>query len=236
GPEMVRLPGGRFRMGDIQGIGNPDERPVHEVKLDSFAISRHPITHIKYSAFCRATGHQQPKDNGWGRGNRPVINVTWQDANDYCAWLSEQTGWTYRLPTEAEWEYACRAGSESVCCFGYDKKQLERYAWYDGNATKTQRVGGKLANFFGIYDMHGNVWEWCSDWYQDDFYAKSPANNPVVDTGPITYVIRPVIYHVVRGGSWESTAHFCRSSCRNYFESDVQFNHIGFRVVRDLKK
>jgi formylglycine-generating enzyme required for sulfatase activity len=118
GPVMIKLPGGRFRMGDIQGIGDSDELPVHEVELDSFAICRYPVTFFKYDAFCSAMNRKKPDDNGWGRGHRPVVNVNWQDATEYCQWLSKETGHMYRLPTEAEWEYACRAGSSSVYCFG----------------------------------------------------------------------------------------------------------------------
>ncbi|MCI5158705.1 MAG: hypothetical protein D3906_09765, partial [Candidatus Electrothrix sp. AUS1_2] len=154
GPEMMLLPGGRFRMGDIQGKGNKDERPIHEVKLNSFAIGRYPVTFAEYDAFCLSTGRNKSKDEGWGGGRRPVINVSWQDAVDYCEWLSRETGQTYRLPTEAEWEYACRAGSESAYSFGDDEKSLDEYAWYEKNSDgKTHPVGEKTANAWGLHDM-----------------------------------------------------------------------------------
>ncbi|CAK8712312.1 MAG: Sulfatase-modifying factor enzyme 1 [Candidatus Electronema aureum] len=172
GPVMIRLPGGRFQMGDIQGIGDSDERPVHEVELDSFAISRYPVTFFKYGAFCTAMNRSKPKDDGLGLGHRPVINVSWQDANEYCQWLSKETGHTYRLPTEAEWEYACRAGSSSVYCFGDEEEQLDDYAW-DARKSDGQihTVGKKKCNGWGLHDMHGNVWEWCIDWYQGYYYV-----------------------------------------------------------------
>jgi formylglycine-generating enzyme required for sulfatase activity len=228
-PTMIRLPRGCFLMGDIQGIGDSDEVPVHELALDSFAISRYPITFFKYDAFCIATGRPGSGDNGWGRGHRPVINISWQDANIYCQWLSKETGHTYRLPTEAEWEYACRAGSSFSYCFGDEKEQLDDYAWHDGNSDgTTQTVGQKKCNAWGLHDMHGNVWEWCIDWYQGFFYAVSPVRNPIHT--------EPGLYRVVRGGSWGDKAQDCRSSCRKRYEPYVHFGNIGFRVVRVLEK
>ncbi len=229
GPVMIRLPKGRFQMGDIQGIGDSDELPVHTVELVSFAISRYPVTFFKYDAFCAATNRNKPDDNGWGRGHRPVINVSWQDANEYCQWLSKETGYTYRLPTEAEWEYACRAGSISSYCFGDDEKQFDDYTWHDGNSgDATQTVGKKKCNAWGIYDMHGNIWEWCMDWHSSSFYSVSPLRNPIH--------IEPGLYRVVRGGSWGDTAKDCRASCRKRYEPYAHFGNIGFRVVRVLEK
>jgi formylglycine-generating enzyme required for sulfatase activity len=229
GPVMIKLPGGRFRMGDIQGIGDSDELPVHEVELDSFAICRYPVTFFKYDAFCSAMNRKKPDDNGWGRGHRPVVNVNWQDANEYCQWLSKETGHIYRLPTEAEWEYACRAGSSSVYCFGDEKEQLDDYAWYNDNSDiTTDTVGKKKGNPWGLHDMHGNVWEWCIDWYQGFFYAVSPLRNPIYT--------EPGLYRVMRGGSWGDQAQDCRSSCRKRYEPYSRFGNIGFRVVRVLEK
>jgi len=148
GPEVIMLPGGHFQMGD------ESEGPIHEVELDSFAIGRYPVMFADYDAFCDATGREKPDDMGWGRGVRPVVNVSWQDAVNYCEWLSRGTGQTYRLPTEAEWEYACRAGSESAYCFGDDEKSLGEYAWYEKNSEgKTHPVGAKKANAWGLHDM-----------------------------------------------------------------------------------
>jgi formylglycine-generating enzyme required for sulfatase activity len=114
-PEMVELPGGTFMMGSANGFD--DEKPVHEVTLTPFAIGRYPVTFAEYDRYCEKKGIEKPSDQGWGRGRRPVINVSWYDVVAYCEWLSQQTGHTYRLPTEAEWEYACRAGSTGDFCF-----------------------------------------------------------------------------------------------------------------------
>ncbi len=228
GPEMVLLPGGRFQMGDIQGDGNKDEHPVHEVALDSFAIGRYPVTFAEYDAFCGATDRDKPRDQGWGRGQRPVINVSWDNAKEYCNWLSRTTGHTYRLPTEAEWEYACRAGSESRWCFSDDEGRLGKYAWYEKNARKqTHPVGVKKANAWGLHDMHGNVWEWCGDWYGEKYYAECQRHGVVRSpSGPEKTKIR-----VGRGGSWGLAPSDARCSVRGRNVPDVWRNCIGFRVV-----
>ncbi|RWX51337.1 Formylglycine-generating enzyme, required for sulfatase activity, contains SUMF1/FGE domain, partial [Candidatus Electrothrix marina] len=224
GPEMVLLSGGRFQMGDIQGTGSEDERPVHEVNLDTFAIGRYPVTFVEYDAFCEATGREKPNDQGWGRGYRPVINVGWQDAVDYCEWLSRETGQTYRLPTEAEWEYACRAGSESAWCFGDDEKSLGEYAWYDKNSkNRTHPVGEKKANAWGLYDMHGNVWEWCQDWYDDEYYAACHKQGVVKNSiGPSSGSDR-----VIRGGGWDGNPWFVRSADRFRISPDRRSSGLG---------
>ncbi len=129
GPEMVSIPRGEFRMGDIQGSGDADERPVHSVRIPRpFAMGRCEVTFDKYNVFARATGREQPADEGWGRGRRPVINVSWEDARAYAQWLSERTGKRYRLPTEAEWEYAARAGTSYLRFWGDDPSQACKYA------------------------------------------------------------------------------------------------------------
>ena len=225
GPEMVMLPGGRFKMGDIQGKGASDARPVHEVELDSFALGRYPVTFEEYDLFCIATGRNKTQDNGWGRKRRPVFNVSWQDANHYCDWLHQITGQPYRLPTEAEWEYGCRAGSASVYCFGNDEEQLEHYAWYAQNAdSKTHPVGKKKANAWGLYDMSGNVWEWCADCYDKDFYTSRPVRNP---SGAEQGAGR-----VLRGGSWDSGEKFIHSSFRFCLSPGLRIIRVGFRVAR----
>ncbi|WP_417914307.1 SUMF1/EgtB/PvdO family nonheme iron enzyme [Candidatus Electronema sp. JM] len=224
GPELIVLPGGRFRMGDIQEQGPENAQPVHEVELDSFGIGRFPVTFAEYDEFCMTTGRARPKDEGWGRDRRPVVNVSWQDAADYCDWLSRQTGRHYRLPTEAEWEYACRAGSSAAYCFGDDDEQLGRYAWHVRNSDRrTQPVGGKEPNAWGLHDMHGNIWEWCADWYAKDFYTAYPARNPV---GPEHGVGR-----VLRGGSWDSSAKFASSYFRFCLSPGLRIVRAGFRVA-----
>jgi formylglycine-generating enzyme required for sulfatase activity len=228
-PEMVLLPGGRFYMGDIQGKGHENERPVHEVELDSFAIGRYPVTFADYDVFCEATGSEKPNDHGWGRGQRPVINVSWKDAGAYCKWLSQETGQHYRLPTEAEWEYACRADSETAWCFGDDEKLLGEYAWYDKNSRKkTHPVGAKKANVWGLHDMHGNVWEWCQDWYDEKYYAECQEQGVVINPqGPAKGRIR-----VCRGGSWFLNGRSCRSADRFRLTPGSRYYNLGFRLAR----
>jgi formylglycine-generating enzyme required for sulfatase activity len=228
GPEMMLLPGGRFRMGDIQGKGDKDERPVHEVEVDSFAIGRYPVTFAEYDVFCEATDRGKPEDEGWGRGDRPVINVDWQDATEYCDWLRRETGQAYRLPTEAEWESACRAGSASTWSFGDDEEQLEDYAWYDKNADdQTHLVGEKKANVWGLHDMHGNVWEWCKDWFDNEYYAKCHKRSIVKNPqGPDRGAHR-----VLRGGSCFSRPLHCRAVYRYLNLPENRFDNIGFRLV-----
>ena len=216
----------------MEGNGYNDERrPVHKVKVELtiFAIiGRYPVTFAEYDLFCEAVGRAKPKDKGWGREQRPVINVSWEDAAAYCQWLSQETGQPYRLPTEAEWEYACRAGSEISWCFGDDEAQLQDYAWYEKNSgNKTHPVGEKKANAWGLHDMHGNVWEGCADWYDADYYAVSPKNNP---EDPESGSAR-----VIRGGSSNDAPMFIRSAFRVRFTPDNSFNYLGFRLVLSLQ-
>ncbi|MCP4695932.1 MAG: formylglycine-generating enzyme family protein, partial [Gammaproteobacteria bacterium] len=223
-PEMVLIPGGVFMMGDIQGKGHSNKKPVHEVTLDDFYIGKYEVTFAEYDLFAKAAGMEKPNDRGWGRGNRPVINVSWHDATAYAKWLSDQTGHAYRLPTEAEWEYAARAGSETAYAFGNDENRLGEYAWFYKNAgKKTHRVGKKKANAWGLYDMHGNVWEWVRDWYGN--YPAEAQTNP---TGPDTGSRQ-----VVRGGSWLNDARYCRSAYRNAWSGPVNRDSgTGFRLAR----
>ena len=223
-PKMVFIPGGKFHMGDSQGSDGDDETPVHEVTISSLFVSQYPATFAEYDAFCTATGQVKPRDEGQGRGQRPVINVSWQEAVAYCDWLSQQTGRTYRLLSEAEWEYACRAGSDTDYCFGNAVEQLADYAWYGQNAgNKTRPVGEKQANVWGLYDMHGNVWEWTQDWYGKKYYSQSPDTNPA---GAAAGKSR-----VLRGGSWFDDARNVRSACRGHDEPDGRLNNIGFRCA-----
>ncbi len=224
GPAMVWLPGGTFRMGQDDSP-HEDEKPVHEVEVNGFSIGQYPVTFAEYDRFCEATGREQPGDSWWGRGVRPVINVSWEDATAYCKWLSERTGARYRLPTEAEWEYACRASSEAKYCFGDDEEQLGKYAWYLKNAGgKTHPVGEKQANAWGLHDVHGNVLEWVQDWYTNDYYRRSPRENP---TGPESGSGR-----VVRGGSWDLDTGSCRSAVRYWDGPGSRHGVLGFRLAR----
>ncbi|MCP4697235.1 MAG: formylglycine-generating enzyme family protein [Gammaproteobacteria bacterium] len=217
GPDMRTLPGGVFSMGD-EAFG-----PVHQVTLNRFSIGRYPVTFEKYDLFCEATEREKPDDHR-GRGKMPVIYVSWNDAAAYCEWLSEQTGQKYRLLTEAEWEYACRAGSDAAYCFGDDKNRLAEYAWHGEDFQKggAHPAGEKEPNAFGLHDMHGNVWEWMQDWYEE--YPEDAQTDP---KGPDTGSDR-----VIRGGSWGATARSCHSAMRNWYDPDVRNNYLGFRLAR----
>ena len=248
-PEMAYLPGGTFKMGDSQGKGLDWERPVHEVTLDAFAIGRYPVTVGDFQRFVEATGYQTEAERGEGAyvfdgkewqqksdanwrnpyfpqaDNYPVVCVSWNDAVAYAEWLSEQTGEQYSLPTEAEWEYACRASSETAYCFGDDEGLLEDYAWYSKSAGgKTHPVGEKRPNDWQLYDMYGNVCEWVRDWFGD--YSSEPQSNP---SGP-----ELCSHRVLRGGSWFLDADNCRSAYRNYWLPEDRYDHFGFRLARRI--
>ena len=164
--------------------------------------------------------------------NYAATYVSWEDAVAYCKKLSEAEGKTYRLPTEAEWEYACRAGTETAWSFGNDETVLGDYAWYDKNASDidekyAHQVGLKKPNAFGLYDMHGNVFEWCHDYFEEDYYKQSPAKDP---TGPTSGSSR-----VLRGGSWLFFTRYARSALRGRFDPGLPYYYyVGFRLVREL--
>jgi formylglycine-generating enzyme required for sulfatase activity len=162
----------------------------------------------------------------------PATYVSWDDAVSYCKKISEKESKTYRLPTEAEWEYACRAGTETAWSFGDDEASLGVYAWYDGNALN---IGEKYAhqvrltnpNAFGLYDMHGNVFEWCHDYFEEDYYKQSSEKDP---TGPTSGSSR-----VLRGGSWNDYSRLTRSAYRDRYVADFRYYVlVGFRLVREL--
>jgi formylglycine-generating enzyme required for sulfatase activity len=225
--EWVDIPAGTFMMGSPENEVEryDDEGPQHQVFLSGFKMSKVAVTFAQYDAFCQATGRSKPSDYGWGRGKRPVIDVDWNDATAFAQWMG------CRLPTEAEWEYACRAGTSTP--FNTGDCLSTAQANYDGNypysncikgayLERTQPVGSYAPNAWGLYDMHGNVWEWCSDWYGS--YSSFPQTNP---TGPASGS-----YRVLRGGSWIYSGRYCRSANRNYFlaPSNRHFNS-GFRLV-----
>ena len=215
------------------------------VKLEDFYIGQYPVTFEEYDAFCTATKKEKPDDRGWGRGNRPVINVSWLDAVAYCNWLSEQHHLTkvytingdqvtadwkadgYRLPTEAEWEYAARGGNKSKGYKYAGSNDLDEVAWYSGNSGRTTHpVGQKKPNELGLYDMSGNVWEWCQDWYDNDYYKNSPKENP---KGPASGT-----YRVLRGGSWNYGAVCCQSFYRDFDIPVYKYIDYGFRLAKSL--
>ena len=241
GMEMVVIPAGRFRMGCVSGkYCTNDEKPVHEVVIPRpFAMSKYEVTFEDYDKF---TYPNKVRDEGWGRDRRPIINVSWDDANKYAVWLSDQTGKRYRLPTEAEWEYAARAGSSSMYHFGNSESQLCRYGnhadtsvdympWHnkycsDGVGDSTAVVGRYQPNAFGLYDMHGNVFEWVQDCWNDS-YAGAPTDGSAWNSGQCDR-------RVIRGGSWVNTLWGLRSANRGGIDHSDRILNRGFRLVRDF--
>ncbi|MEN8215033.1 MAG: formylglycine-generating enzyme family protein [Pseudomonadota bacterium] len=227
GPEMVWIPAGSFRMGDLQGGGGSDEKPIHRVSVGRFAMGRYEVTFAEYDRFAQATGREKTSDSGWGRGNRPVINVSWYDATAYAEWLSQQTGHKYRLPTEAEWEYAARAGTETKYWWGNDigSNKANCYRNYCGDSFEyTAPVGSFAANSFGLYDTVGNVWEWTCSLYEDKYTGKeqqclikSPSKSS---------------HFVLRGGSWYNGVRWARSAGRNWRRPAERTGSGGFRLAR----
>lgn len=223
-PAMVWLPKGKFKMGSNE---NAPEKPIHEVTINyELAVGKYQVTFAEYDKFCDSTKRHKPDDKDWGRGNRPVINVTWHDAREYCEWLSEQTGQYYRLLSEAEWEYACRAGSTEKYCFGDDVHQLGNYAWFYGNAGgKTHPVGQKKPNQFGLYDMHGNVWEWCEDVWHENYNGAPTDGNAWVIGGDSNN-------RLFRGGSWHFDDFDLRCAYREWNDTTLGYFDGGFRLSR----
>ncbi|MCK5876698.1 MAG: SUMF1/EgtB/PvdO family nonheme iron enzyme [Candidatus Marithrix sp.] len=227
GPLMVKLPGGIFKMGSK--LPYSDERPQHKVKLEKFSISKYEVTFEEYDWFAGATGRQLPDDNNWGRGKRPVVNVSWYSAVAYTEWLSEQTGYNYRLPSEREWEYAASANSDTTYWWGY---KLERnYAncaicgsnW-DGR--QTAPVGSFKANRFGLHDVIGNVMEWTFSCFRPN-YQKSP------NVGNIwKWKMGKCLKRVARSSSYKSYERELRTTKRSKFNPNELSPKIGFRVVR----
>ncbi len=227
GPEMVWIPAGKFKMGDIQGTGSDNEKPVHEVSVKRFAIGRYQITFAEYDQFAEATNREKPNDRSWGRDNRPVINVSWEDVVAYTEWLSEQTGQSYRLPTEAEWEYAARAGTETDYWWGNDIGKNRANCNGSGSQwsnKQTSPVGSFEANPFGLYDTVGNVWEWTGSEYEDKYQGAEQRYLEKDDGGS----------RVVRGGSWFYVPAGARVSYRFVWWDVTTWNgRLGFRVVRE---
>ncbi len=232
GPEMVVLPTGRFRMGDLSGEGSNDEKPVRRVTLSRpIAMGKYEVTFTEYDRFARATGRDRPDDEGWGRGNRPVIDVSQEDAQAYARWLSEQTGRDYRLPSEAEWKYAARAGTTTKYSWGDEIGRNQANCNGCGSEwdyKKTAPVGSFAANAFGLYDMHGNVWEWVKDCWHDN-YEGAPSDGRAWTTGCDGYSRA-----VLCGGSWDNNPLVLRSANRYKDGPSARIDNYGFRLVQDI--
>jgi len=240
--DFARIPPGEFQMGS--GSGKADERPTHRVRISQgFELSRYEVAQAQWAA---VMGDNPSRFKG---PFLPVEQVSWEDAQEFIQRLNARhDGFVYRLPTEAEWEYACRAGTT-----GDYAGDLEAMAWYGDNsgrqrlntnelsrsgqehllkrlaenAGQTHPIGQKEPNAWGLYDLHGNVWEWCQDWYQEKYYALSPATNP---RGP-----RAGSHRVLRGGGWDAPAADCRAANRWMNEPTYRSSSVGFRLVRTAK-
>jgi formylglycine-generating enzyme required for sulfatase activity len=283
GMTLKLVPAGEFQMGspNCDPDAPSDETPQHRVRITkSFYLGMCPVTLGQFRRFVEAAGYrteaEQDGEGGWGldvafgkwtqslkytwrtpgfdqTDEHPVVTVSWNDANAICAWLSQQEGQTYRLPTEAEWEYACRAGSETRYCFGDDPKRLPSFAWFAENSgrdvwnsrrvladsrrdparypaevarqcCRSQQVGEKRPNAFGLHDMHGNVWEWCGDWYDAVYYRQSPTGDP---RGPDRGAGR-----ALQGGGWYFDSRFARSASRSRGAPEYRISVLGFGVAR----
>lgn len=235
--DMELIPAGSFTMGDARGIYEQNERPARTVSLDAFYMSRTEITQQQYEDVMGANPSSSKA------AKQPVEKVTWHDALRFCNALSEREGLQavyadiggnltadftangFRLPTEAEWEYACRAGTSTTYYTGETVADLSRCAWFTGNADgRPHDVGQLEANDFGLHDMHGNVFEWCWDWFAPGYYAQAENDNPRGPEGGEE--------KVCRGGSWFVYHYGCRSAFRSMLDPELSGIDIGFRIVR----
>jgi formylglycine-generating enzyme required for sulfatase activity len=271
GMKFVRIPAGEFLMGSPETEeGHSEVESQHRVRITKpFELGQHEVTLGQFRQFVAETGYKTtlerekkpgfgfeaslkaieilPKfnwqNNGFdGTDDHPVVNVSWDDAMAFCQWLGEKEKCSYRLPTEAQWEYACRAGTTTRYSTGEAEETLKPVAnladaaflgkytnatwsveWNDGHPF-TAPVGSFQPNAWGLYDMHGNAWEWCADWYADDYYRQSPPDDP---TGPKSGEI-----HVLRGGAFTNRLRYLRSADRDSSRPGYRYNFTGFRVVR----
>jgi formylglycine-generating enzyme required for sulfatase activity/uncharacterized caspase-like protein len=213
--EMVAIPGGKFWMGSPDGVGYDDERPRHEVTIAPFFMGKYPVTQAQYEAV-------MGKDPSRFMGeNRPIERVSWHDAIAFCQELSKRSDRQFGLPSEAQWEYACRAGTETKSYFG-EKISAEQVNCYNSNGTSD--IGKFPSNKFGLYDMHGNVWEWCADHWHEN-YKDAPIDGSVWLTDDKNS------RRLLRGGSWNALPDHCRSACRDRRSPNGQAYYVGFRVV-----
>ena len=215
---FVFVKGGTFQMGDEDDDEEDDEKPIHSVTLSDFYIGKYVVTQKEWKEIMGSNPSYFKGDD------LPVEQVNWDDIQVFLARLNSNTDKNYRLPTEAEWEYAARGGSQTVNYKYSGSNNFNVVAWFEENSgEKTHPVGRKQPNELGIYDMTGNVWEWCNDWYDENYYSESPSKNP---QGP-----ESGSYRVRRGGSWDDSASYCRAVYRNNFTPDGRRKLMGFRLV-----
>lgn len=218
-PDMVEVKGGCFKMGDVFAEGEVDELPVHEVCVDTFFIGRYEVTQNEWQTIMGSNPAHFRKGDDY-----PVENISWEDAQEFIKRINRLLGGGYRLPTEAEWEFACRSGGKNErYCGGNNLEDLSRF---QGNSMTTQRVGTRFPNELGIYDMSGNVWEWVEDWYSKSYYQTSLKLNP---TGPSSG-----FFKVSRGGSWDYGPWFSRSTARLCSWPEGVYFGLGMRLARTM--
>jgi formylglycine-generating enzyme required for sulfatase activity len=225
---MIAIPAGWFWMGSEHRY--PWESPRHRVWLDTFQIAETAVTRREYSRFLCDTGHAEPsgwQDPSFSHDEMPVVGVTWFAALAYCEWFSRLCREAYRLPTEAEWEKACRGGIDDRE-YAWGDQPPETFDYFRGAWTGPRPVGEWVTNGYGLFNMGDNVHEWCSDWYSGDYYASSALCNPV---GPEAGTRR-----VSRGGSWRHQIKACRAAHRSSLPPNYAYTDYGFRLCRDLPK
>lgn len=240
GMPFVAVPGGCFKMGDTHGDGQGDEKPVHEVCVDGFSMGKYEVTNAQYRKFDPDHDSGTYEGNSLNSDNQPVTSVSWNEAVTFAQWLSKKSGRTYRLPSEAEWEYAARGGTAGRNYWGDNPAEACRSAngadlmaksqWPDWTITScndgykvSAPVGRFQPNAYGLHDMMGNAWEWTNDWYDAEYYFESPKHNP---RGPSHGFLR-----VPRGGGWGNASECVRVSDRNGFAPDFSILFLGFRLV-----
>jgi len=241
---MIYIPPGEFMMGQtdeekkwlIDQFGEKDynsyyanETPLHKVYLDGYWMSKYEVTFAQYDRYYNETKRERPNDEGWGREKRPVINVSWIEAADYCQWLSQKIGLRFKLPTESQWEKAARGNDQRKYPWG-SREPDKNLANFSGHILKTTPVGSypEGASPYGLLDMTGNVCEWCSDWYEAGYYKNSPLKNPA---GPGSGSNR-----VTRGGGWVSNARYLRCASHYYNGPSSGDNDLGFRFCKEVSE
>ena len=241
GMEFISVKGGCYQMGDSSGDGDPNERPVHEVCVSDFSIGKYAVTNAQFKKFMPQHNSGTSEGLNLDEDRQPVVNVSWEDAVAYAKWLSEKTGQAYRLPTEAEWEYAARAGTKTSRFWGDNPDEACTYAnvadmtakkfhphwttfFCDDGYAVTAPVGSFKPNAYGLYDMLGNVWQWSEDIYNSEAYGKLPKDNPVYEGQGE--------YRVMRGGGWSNGPLGIRSSHRVGLSPDFGHHALGFRLVK----